>query len=89
MTLRMYANLKKIPLDHVRVELQHSRRHIDDCKGCDEKAGNIQTIERALYLEGDLSSEERERLVQIADKCPVHKTLHSNLQVVTTLKTTQ
>lgn len=86
MTLRMYANLKKIPLDHVRVELNHSRRYIDDCEHCDEKGGNLEEIQRSLSLEGKLTDEHIERLLQIADKCPVHKTLHSNLHVTTTLK---
>lgn len=86
MTLRMYANRKKIPLDHVSVELQHSRSYIDDCEHCDDKRGNIELIERRLTLDGQLSDAQTERLLQIADKCPVHKTLHGHLNVTTVLK---
>lgn len=85
MTLRMYANLKKIPLDHIRVELKHSRNHIEDSEHCDNSGGNIELIERSISLEGDLTYEQTQRLLQIADKCPVHRTLHGKLHVATTL----
>ena len=85
MTLRMYANLKKIPLDHVRVELKHSRTHIEDCEGCDNSGEKMDLIERVISLEGELTVEQTQRLLQIADKCPVHKTLHNKLHVATTL----
>ena len=57
----------------------------EDCEGCDEKPRKIEVIEREVTLEGDLSEAERERLLEIADRCPVHRTLHSELQVKTRL----
>lgn len=85
MTVRMYATRKKIPLQHVRVELSHSRNYFRDCESCDEKPQAIEVIERKVTLTGDLTEEQRQKLLDIADKCPVHKTLHSNLQVKTQL----
>lgn len=85
MTLRMYAARKKIPLDHVAVELKHSRDYLKDCEGCEEKPMQIDVLEREIILQGSLSEEERERLLQIADRCPVHRTLHNHLQVRTVL----
>lgn len=86
MTLRMYANLKKIPLDHIRVELKHSRNYIEDCEGCDNSGEKMDLIERVISLEGELTVEQAQRLLQIADKCPVHKTLHGTSHITTTLK---
>lgn len=83
MTMRMYANRKSLPVDHVRVELKHSRDYNKDCEGCDEKPAQIEVIDRTVTIEGDLSEEQRERLLQIADRCPVHRTLHSELEVRT------
>ncbi len=83
MTVRMYATRKKIPLQHVRVELSHSRNYFRDCESCDEKPQAIEVIERKVTLIGDLTEVQRQKLLEIADKCPVHKTLHSNLQVKT------
>jgi len=88
MTLRMYAQRKNLPLTDVKVELSHSRDHQADCEGCASKATGIQTIERKLWIEGDLTQEQINRLVEIADKCPVHKTLHSELHITTKLQNT-
>jgi putative redox protein len=86
MTVRMYADHKKLPLDHVRVDLRHSREHLKDCEHCeDEEPRQIQVIERVVTLEGDLDDAQRERLLQIAERCPVHRTLHSELHVNTRL----
>ena len=85
MTLRMYAGRKSLPLDNVKVELRHSRDYHKDCEGCDRQAGKIEIIERMVTLDGDLSETERERLLEIADRCPVHRTLHSELLVKTQL----
>jgi uncharacterized OsmC-like protein/alpha/beta superfamily hydrolase len=85
MTLRMYAEHKSLPLEHVAVELRHSRDYIEDCQGCEEKTMKIEVLERVVTLQGDLSEEQRQRLLQIADRCPVHRTLHSELQVRTLL----
>jgi putative redox protein len=85
MTLRMYANRKKIPLDDVFVSLRHSRRHGADCEHCEQPNAKVELLERELVLKGNMTPEQRQRLVEIADKCPVHKTLLSNIVIVTRL----
>jgi uncharacterized OsmC-like protein/pimeloyl-ACP methyl ester carboxylesterase len=85
MTLRMYAARKKLPLEHVVVELKHSRDYLEDCEGCEEKPLQIDVLERELTLQGALTVADKERLLQIADRCPVHRTLHNHLQVRTVL----
>jgi len=86
MTLRMYAERKKLPLTNVKVELSHRRDHQADCQGCISKPTGIQIIERKLWIEGDLTQDQLNKLVEIADKCPVHKTLHSELRITTQLQ---
>ena len=83
MTLRMYADRKSLPLENVKVELKHSRDYHKDCEGCDEQPARIEIIDRVISLTGDLTEAQRDRLLQIADRCPVHRTLHSELQVKT------
>jgi putative redox protein len=85
MTLRLYAERKSLPLEHVTVELRHSSDYLEDCQDCDEKPKQIEVLERQLTLQGDLSDEQRQRLLQIADRCPVHRTLRGNLEVRTAL----
>ncbi len=85
MTLRMYAEQKNIPLHHVEVTLQHEKVHASACEECDTKEGRIDRIERVVTLEGDLDDAARERLLAIANKCPVHRTLHSEVWVPTRL----
>ncbi|MCP4335625.1 MAG: OsmC family protein [Gammaproteobacteria bacterium] len=82
MTLRMYANRKKLPLEDVIVRLQHERVHAEDCIECNQ---TIERITRRITLVGDLDDEQRQRLLEIADKCPVHRTLENNPQIVTEL----
>ncbi|MEQ8226616.1 MAG: alpha/beta fold hydrolase [Rhodospirillales bacterium] len=76
MTIRMYANLKALPLDRVRVTLKHDKIHAEDCE---TGSGKLDRIVRDLQFEGDLSDEQKAKLLEIADKCPVHKTLHSKI----------
>ena len=83
MTIRMYANHKKLPLDDVTVTLSHDRQHKRDCEGCEETPQKIEVINRTVTLVGDLSEENRQRLLQIADRCPVHQTLKSDLDIQT------
>lgn len=85
MTLRMYANHKNWPLEEVRVHLQHDKIHAKDCDGEDEKT-KIDRIERVIEIEGDLNVKQRDRLLQIANKCPVHKTLHKPVKIITSLR---
>lgn len=85
MTLRMYANRKKWPLERVVVRLRHNKIHAEDCNDCETKAGRIDVIERTLELSGDLDDEQRARLLEIADKCPVHRTLENEAKVETSL----
>jgi uncharacterized OsmC-like protein/fermentation-respiration switch protein FrsA (DUF1100 family) len=86
MTLRLYAEAKKLPLDHVSVQLKHSKVHAEDCVECDAKDVKIDLIQREIQLEGALSDAERARLLEIADRCPVHRTLTSKVSVQTRLK---
>lgn len=84
MTVRMYAERKQWPLDNVTVELRHARMHAEDCAECETKAGRLDRVERIVRLTGDLDDEQRRRLLEIADKCPVHRTLRSEVHIVTT-----
>jgi uncharacterized OsmC-like protein/pimeloyl-ACP methyl ester carboxylesterase len=83
MTLRMYADRKKWPLERATVALRHDKRHADDCEDCEKKDVKIDHIEREITLEGQLSDEQRRRLLEIADRCPVHRTLHSEIRIDT------
>ena len=83
MTIRMYANHKKLPLDDVKVKLNHERIHSDDCEDCDGLTGKIERITREIELKGDLTEAQRKRLIEIADRCPVHLSLENDLVVRT------
>lgn len=83
MTLRLYAARKGWPLERVTVSLNHDRIHAADCADCQTKEGRVDRITRRLTLEGPLSAEQQDRLMEIADKCPVHKTLRSEIDIVT------
>lgn len=83
MTIRMYANRKQWPLEDVRVELTHQRDHGADCERCEEPGEVIDVIKRTLSLAGELDDAQRERLFEIADRCPVHKTLTGDLRIET------
>jgi putative redox protein len=84
-TLRMCADRKKWPLEGITVRLKHDKIHAEDCEACETETGLIDFIEREIELEGDLSDEQRIRLLEIADRCPVHRTLHAEVNVVTRL----
>jgi uncharacterized OsmC-like protein len=83
MTLRLYADRKKLPLTRTQVRLRHSRIYATDCAECETKEGMLDRIERVITLEGDLDAEQRARLMEIADKCPVHHTLKSEIDIRT------
>jgi uncharacterized OsmC-like protein/pimeloyl-ACP methyl ester carboxylesterase len=82
MTLRMYANLKKLPLEDIEVRLLHERVHAEDCVDCDHR---IERITRRISLHGELDEPQRQRLLEIADRCPVHRTLENDPQILTEL----
>ncbi len=81
MTLRMYAEMNNLPLERVRVRLSHRKIHAQDCLDCETQEGKVDEIAREITLEGDLTEEQRERLLEIANRCPVHRTLTSEIKV--------
>jgi putative redox protein len=86
MTLRMYADHKKWPLESVMVRLKHQKIHADDCIKCETKSGKLDQIQRELEIYGNLDEQQRQRLKEIADRCPVHRTLTSKIVIETELK---
>jgi len=85
MTLRMYADRKQLPLEGVRVRLRYSKIHALDCIQCETKVGKIDHIDREIEVLGALTEEQRLRLLEMADRCPVHRTLISEIDIVTSL----
>jgi putative redox protein len=83
MTLRLYADLKKLPLERVTVRLSHSKKHVEDCEHCEDKGSKLDHIDRTITMEGPLDDDQRKRLLEIADKCPVHRTLESDIKIKT------
>ena len=83
MTMRLYADRKFLPLDRITVTLRHSKIHAEDCAECETKVGLIDQLEREIHMDGALDDEQRKRLMEIADKCPVHRTLTSEIRIVT------
>lgn len=86
MTVTMYAKRKKLQLDGIVVRLSHSRIHAEDCFECQTEAGFLDRIDREIELSGALSPEERLKLFEIAEKCPVHRTLKSEIDIRSSLK---
>lgn len=86
MTLRAYADLKQLPLEKVTVRLKHAKVHAQDCAECETTEGKIDKIEREIELTGVLDDAQRAKLLEIANKCPVHRTLHSEVYIPTSLK---
>ena len=86
MTLQMYARHKKLPLDKAVVRLTHKKIHAEDCDHCEAADGKIDRMEREIELIGALEETDRQRLLEIAERCPVHKTLHSEVDIVSTLQ---
>lgn len=85
MTIRMYARRKNMPLQYVSVDVRHDKIHASDCSDCATTSGKIDQFERRITLVGDLSQTERDRLLEIADRCPVHRTLESEIHITSVL----
>jgi len=85
MTIQMYVKRKGWDLKNVEVHTSYSKSHAADCKNCDDDSAKIDTFDRDIKLTGDLDDKQIQRILQIADKCPVHKTLHNDTQVITKL----
>jgi putative redox protein len=83
MTMRLYADRKSLPLDRVTVTLKHSKIYAKDCAECETREGMLDQIERDIAMDGALDAEQRKKLMEIADKCPVHRTLTSEIRIVT------
>jgi uncharacterized OsmC-like protein/pimeloyl-ACP methyl ester carboxylesterase len=83
MTMRLYADRKSLPMDRVSVVLKHSKIHAQDCVECETRTGMLDQIERVIAMEGALDTEQRGKLLEIADKCPVHRTLTSEIHIAT------
>jgi uncharacterized OsmC-like protein/alpha/beta superfamily hydrolase len=86
MTIRMYADRKRLPLQGVKVSLRYDKVHAEDCADCETKEGMLDRIDREIELAGPLDDEAKTKLLEIADKCPVHRTLHSEVWIETKLK---
>ena len=85
MTIALYARRKQWPLTGVTIRLRYSRVHATDCAECETKEGLLDRIEREIALDGDLTEEQRAKAREIADKCPVHRTLTSEINIRTKL----
>ncbi|MGH6705112.1 MAG: OsmC family protein, partial [Bradyrhizobium sp.] len=83
MTMRLYADRKALPLDRVTVTLTHNKIHAEDCAECETRTGMLDRIDRVIAMEGALDADPRAKLMEIADKCPVHRTLTSEVHIVT------
>lgn len=87
MTVQMYVRRKGWDLRNIEVHTSYSKSHAEDCENCEQDSAKIDTFHREIKLTGDLDEKQKARILQIADKCPVHKTLHSETQVITKLLT--
>jgi uncharacterized OsmC-like protein len=85
MTLGLYARKHGWPLESVKVRLRHSKIHAEDCEACETKVGMLDRIEREISLIGSLTDEQRNKLLALADRCPVHRTLTSEISIVSRL----
>jgi len=83
MTVRLYAERKALPLERVTVQLSHEKIHAEDCEHCETREGMIDRIDRVITFDGGLDAAQRRRLLEIADKCPVHRTLTSEIEIRT------
>lgn len=87
MTVKLYANRKKWPVGDMYLEMRHNKRHIDDCSHCEEPSSKIDFIQKELIIKGDLTQEQRDKLLDISQKCPVHRTLKGDIKIESSLGT--
>lgn len=85
MTIKMYADRKGWTIDRLETRLRHAKVHAEDCADCETRGGKVDRIERRLLIDGPLDADQKAKLREIADKCPVHRTLHSEISIVTTM----
>lgn len=86
MTLNMYARHKKLPLERVSCEVRHQRKHAEDCEDCESEGDRVDELARLIVIEGDVSEAQAQRLLEIADRCPVHLTLEGKIRVRSSLR---
>ena len=86
MTIQMYARRKKWPVENVETHVSYEKKYSEDCENCEDSKAKIDSFQREISLQGDLDKKQRDRLLEIADKCPVHKTLSAKAQITTFLK---
>lgn len=86
MTIQMYARRKKWPLNNVETHVNHKKTHAEDCENCERNTAKIDVFEREIVLKGNLDEKQQQKLLEIADKCPVHRTLHNKVEIRTHLK---
>jgi putative redox protein len=85
MTLQMYAKHKQWPLEAAEVRVRHKKIHAEDCEDCLSQEGTVDRFERTILLEGDLDQEQRSKLLEIANRCPVHRSLTGEIKVTSSL----
>lgn len=85
MTVKMYANGKKWPVEDIYLELRHNKSHVEDCENSEQSTSKIDRIEKELIIKGDLNQEQLDKLLEISKKCPVHRTLMSDIQIESNL----
>lgn len=80
-TMKMYADRKEWPVEDIYIEMRHSKVHAEDCVDCDDPAAKIDKVEKDIIVKGELTEEQLDRLLEISKKCPVHKTLLSDIEI--------
>lgn len=85
MTVKMYADRKKWPVEDIYLELRHNKSHVEDCETCENPDSKIDLIEKELIIKGELNQEQKEKLLEISKKCPVHRTMLSEIKIDSSL----
>lgn len=84
MTMKMYAKRKGIVIDKIKVQLNHEKKHFDDCETCGDGPKTLDTIEKKIHIEGNMTDDQKQRILEIAEKCPVNRTLQSEIKIIST-----